>query len=365
MSRVAVLGAAGYVGRHLCRVLTEAGHQVVAVARSNGKFLLADLDVELVHPEAAASVGQVAALVNLAHPGPVFPWLYSRHDREIARLVQQIAASGARVVHASSIAVFGYGLDHAMNAAPVHRRRDYAYIESKINQENLLRRAMMKGSLGRDLQIVRLGNVWGPASPGWTAMLAGRLLFGDPVGVEGIDGYSNVTDVANAASYLAHLAVARPEGSSGFHHLAEFSDTPWSFWIDRMAAFLQVDPVRSRTAPHYAVKPWQEIQALLAAYGPLAMAKGALRTRFLESWMRSVLQHLPQRALDRLERRALAAGTGGSGDDKLGAIWLTLFSAKRYLRCVLDPEWCPPVDRETSWLRVRDWLDVAGYGAPQ
>lgn len=355
MSRIAVLGAAGYVGRHLCRVLVEAGHRVIAVARANAKILLADRDVELVHPAEVALIRGVDALVNLAHPGPVFPWLYARYDREIARLVQRIAADDARVVHASSIAVFGYGLDHAMTTGTVARRRDYAYIESKIDQEHLLCRAFAK----RDLQIVRLGNVWGPASPAWTAALAGRLLFGDPVGVAGIDGYSNVTDVANVASYLAHLACRKSGVSPEFHHLAEFGETPWSFWIERMASFLQVEPVRARSLPDYPIGPWQEMRSLLAAHGPFAIAKGALRTRFLESWMRAVLLRLPQNALDRLERRALSTGTAGTRDDNL----LTIFSAQRYLASRVDPEWRAPVDRETSWLRVRDWLEAAGYGA--
>src|SRR6266700_7956828 len=36
MARIAVAGATGRVGRHVVDVLTEGGHEVVAISRSNG-----------------------------------------------------------------------------------------------------------------------------------------------------------------------------------------------------------------------------------------------------------------------------------------------------------------------------------------
>lgn len=36
MTRIAVAGATGRVGRHVVDVLTEGGHEVVAISRSNG-----------------------------------------------------------------------------------------------------------------------------------------------------------------------------------------------------------------------------------------------------------------------------------------------------------------------------------------
>src|SRR6185503_20239153 len=112
-------------------------------------------------------------------------------NKEIIHTIRRLATDSCRVIHTSTLAVFGYGLERPIVAGPVERRADYVYVEGKIDFECRLR----KWWGHRDLQIVRLGNVWGPASPFWTAALADRIVLGEPVGVAGEDGYCNVTDV--------------------------------------------------------------------------------------------------------------------------------------------------------------------------
>jgi len=237
MARIAVIGAAGYVGQELSRQLKASGHDVVGIARANGSFLLERLGITHETPQRAQAVGRVDTVVNLAYPKSPSGFDYPAGNREILSTIRALAGTEARIVHASSLAVFGYALEHPQNPAPLDMRRDYFYIESKLELERLLLRAFP----GRDLQTVRLGNVWGPASPTWTAALADRLLFGDPVGVAGADGYSNTTDVGNAASYLAHLASRPGHRQAEFHHLAEFAETRWSFWLERIEAALPLD----------------------------------------------------------------------------------------------------------------------------
>jgi len=356
MARIAVIGAAGYVGLALCSTLKEAGHEVLAVARANGAFLLDRLGLAPHSPEQAARLGEVDAVVNLAYPKSLAGFDYPAGNREILTTIRAIARENARVVHASSLAVFGYALEHPQHAGPVVRRRDYFYIEGKIELERLLLGALP----GRELHILRLGNVWGPASPTWTAALADRVLFGEAVGVRGHDGYSNATDVANAASYLAHLALGGQRRGKHFHHLAELGELPWSFWLKRIAGVLGVPVVYADQSPAYPQALWSELSSLGLRHSSFAMARDLLRGRFLTSWAGSALRCLPAALVERLERSAhmASAHAPAAGADPA---FLAVMSAQRRFTSRLDPDWQPPLDAEASWARVLAWMEHAGY----
>ena len=219
MARVAVIGGAGYVGIALCAELRRRGHDVAAVTHPNGRFLLEPTGVRVELWDTPERVGVVDVVINLAYPnrGPVHE--YPIRNREIRDLIQQLAGDSARVIHLSTQAVFGFALEYPVVLGPVRNRRDYLYIEAKLEIENLLARGIV-----RSLDVVRLGNVWGPASPTWTAAVADKLLFGETVGVAGEDGYCNGTDVANVVSYLAFLVEASRRDGARYHHLAELAD---------------------------------------------------------------------------------------------------------------------------------------------
>lgn len=354
--RIAVVGAAGYVGQQVCAELARGGHEVLAFARSNGALLLGHLGVRVLQPGRAAEAGKPDAVINLAYAkGAAFD--ASREDRALARLVLELAGNRSPIVHASSLAVFGYALEHPFLQGPIPARRDYSYVESKIRMENLL----LGAGGARELHVVRLGNVWGPASPTWTAALADRLLFGAPVGVAGLDGYSNITDVANAASYLARLAT-RPAGSGAhFHHLAELGELRWSHWIGRIASELGVEPVYASARSDYPRSLGSELRNLLRAHGPFAIARQALGGRFTASWALGALSLLPRAVIDRLEQRALRAGTQASGDGAADAPFLEIMASQRHFPNRIAVHWAPPVDAVESWARVREWMARAGY----
>ena len=168
MARVVVIGGAGYVGLALCAELRLRGHDVTAVTRPNGRFLLERMGVRVESPDDLERVGPSEAVINLAYPNRGSVYEYPRRNRELLAIVRRLAAGGARVVHTSTQAVFGFAMEYPIVVGPVPKRRDYLYIESKIQLENLLAHACGGGGL----HIVRLGNVWGPASPTWTARLS-------------------------------------------------------------------------------------------------------------------------------------------------------------------------------------------------
>jgi nucleoside-diphosphate-sugar epimerase len=357
MARIAIVGAAGYVGQELCRQMKAAGHDVVGIARANGGFILDRLGVAHELPQQAQRVGNVDAVVNLAYPKSPSGFDYPDANREILATLRTLAGAGARVVHASSLAVFGYTLEIEPVPAPLPVRRDYSYIESKLELERLLPRAFPR----RDLQIVRLGNIWGPGSPTWTAALADRLLFGEAVGISGVDGYSNATDVSNAASYLAHLAVRPGPRRAEFHHLAEFADVRWSFWLKRLASALKVEAVTAPHAPAWLAGFWEELSALQPVRSPLSMARDIMRGRYVASWAGSILRRLPITLLERLERAAHLRSSGAAASGAEDAAFLSILGTQRQFVPRIDPDWSAPCDAEASWRGVEAWLRYAGY----
>ena len=151
MARVAVIGGAGYVGLTLCAEMRLRGHEVTAVTRPNGRFLLERIGVRAESPDDLGRVGPIEAVVNLAYPNRGSIYEYPRRNRELLAIVRRFAAGGARVVHTSTQAVFGFGLEYPVVVRPVPTRRDYLYIESKIELERLLTHACGGGIAHRAL----------------------------------------------------------------------------------------------------------------------------------------------------------------------------------------------------------------------
>lgn len=358
VTRVAVIGGAGYVGRELCAELKRRDHEVVAVARANGKFLLHRVGVRSVLPEEAVVAGPFEVVVNLAYPARVPGYSIPEENRAILELILRLAGRKGRVIHTSTLGVFGFGLDHPIEPAPVRRRRDFPYVESKIEMENTLARAVPGGRL----RIVRLGNVWGPASPTWTAALADRLLWGEPVGVVGGDGYCNATDVANTASYLA-FQVEHPDSAIGvYHHLAELSDTPWSDWVRRIAGAMGIQPVLSLRGGHYSRSLSSELRGAATRHGPLAVAREMNAERFAGSWVRRVVRVTPPRLFQWMRRRSASRRTAWGPDVPRGdVVLLEVVSARKRFANHVDEAWHPPLDVEASWRAVEAWMARAGY----
>jgi nucleoside-diphosphate-sugar epimerase len=350
---VAIVGAAGFVGRRLLRTLEHAGIPALAVVRHapelsiDGSFHTA---LRIDRAEAMRHAPKSAIVVNLAYPASGSPVTYSAQNDEIAATVDRLLAPGGRVIHASTQAVFGLSLERPIHVGPAPSVRDDPYVEAKIETETRFARRF------RTLDIVRLGNVWGPASGSWAVPIVHRLVTGRPVAVRGQTGFSNVTDVDNVASYFVHLLQRERSEGVQFHHLAELSATPWTFFVDGVARELGVEPVAADpdALPESAGLS-DEFQRVLGPLKPRRLYKALASERTAGSWIRTLMRALPAGAFARLRGDALVFAAPAALD-KAERTFLAVMSAAQQFQSQIVPEWTPPISETASLQRAIDWL---------
>jgi nucleoside-diphosphate-sugar epimerase len=353
--KVAVVGAAGFVGRVLLRQLEERGTQVTAIVRGAPE-LSVDGEFHAVGAKAPGGAGdRFDVVVNLAYPTSGPGYEYPEQNLAIARTVEDLVKDGGAVIQVSTLAVFGMALDRPISAGPVTEVRDNAYVESKVAAERLLNEMQVKR--GISLDIVRLGNVWGYASSNWATPLVHKLLTGRPVGVAGTAAHSNATDVANAASYLAFLLERREfEAGVRYHHLAEFSAVSWNRWIGPLAEALRVDPVYADPAALNApTSARSELAEAVSQLMPRQLYRALAVERTSGSWTRTIVRRLPHAASARLKSSGAVAAKQPQYS-RAEETFLAIMAGQREFLSVLRPGWQPPVSQDESLEQVLRWL---------
>lgn len=357
MMRVAIIGAAGYVGMELSKHLRDGDCAVDAITRENGRFLLRNSGFNIVAPEDIGSVGVADVVVNLAYPNSGPLQHYPIRNKEILAQIRAVTGPRTRLIHVSTQAVFGYGFERPPITGPAQSARDYAYVEAKIELENLLLREFESSNI----DIVRLGNIWGPGSPTWTVALVNKVLFGEPVGVEGIDGYCNVTDVGNTASYLSFLIGRKEDSGVRFYHLAEMSAYRWSAWIARIETALGQQSVRLSSLPPGPHTLKQEISEALSPLRPGPLYRRLAEARVSGSSLRTLIRGIGDDRFDMVKRRFAKTLPTGYTPTATEMNFLRIMSADSRFETRVHEDWCPPIDFEESWSRVEAWMSAAGY----
>lgn len=351
---VAVLGAAGFVGKALLRSLEEMGQRVTAVVRgvpemaADGAF----------HRVALASddIGKFDVVINLAYPTSGHVSTHLAATEAIVDRTLRLLKVGGHVIHVSTLAVFGSALERDVHPGAAPYVRDTAYVEAKLAAERLLLGSHKRGEFSLD--IVRLGNVVGPASPAWATGTVQRLITGRPVAVSGAPGWSNSTDVLNAASYLAFLSAnaTRPDDPR-FHHVAEFYDIPWSVIIEPLANELGVD-VQSASPDSIGAPDglWRELGSALSGSAPRSLYRTLSSERVAGSWLRSALRRLPPSAFERLKgptRLGAASTPQAPGEDQP---FLSVMAGYRQFPLTVLDGWSPPISLDESIDATLVWL---------
>jgi nucleoside-diphosphate-sugar epimerase len=352
---VAVVGAAGFVGRELLRQLEQLEISVTAVVRGLPEIAV-DGDFHVVCSQPTALVGDgFDIVINLAYPTSGSLYEQPELNAEIVRTVQELVRDGGRLIQVSSLAVFGLLLDRPVSPKGVPLARDHAYVESKVAAEHLF--VQQQAERGLRLDIVRLGNIWGYASGTWAMPVVHRLLTGRPVGIAGARGPSNTTDVANVAAYLAFLIRhGHHEPCVQYHHLAEFSNVPWGDWVEPIAEEMGVEPVYAdRSVLEAPGRSRQEIAELLAPMAPRNVYKKMSDQRITGSWARTITRQIPVRARPRLKSGALVFAADPE-IDWVENVFLTTMAGCQEFTSVVSPDWRPRVNKDESLDSVLRWL---------
>jgi nucleoside-diphosphate-sugar epimerase len=168
---VAVTGAGGFIGNRVCRALRARGARVVGidvnpatakrVVAAGAEFRAADTTESKTIADAlrdATLVVHTAAIVS--------DWGSMREFERVnvggtKNVLDGAEAAGAsRVVHISSVVVWGYRFTRDVSEDEPYHPCGIPYIDTKIASEQI--------ALSRGAAVIRPGDVYGPGSVPWT-----------------------------------------------------------------------------------------------------------------------------------------------------------------------------------------------------
>jgi len=266
--RVVVTGAGGFIGSAICRELVAEGAAVTGVeidaaaeqrVRGSGaKFALADVTDRAALDRAfvdAELVVHTAAYVRDWGAMEDFVRVNVTGTRNV--LAAAKAAGTDRVIHLSSVVVYGYHHPGEQDESAYHRVYGVPYIDTKSASDAL---ALRGGAV-----VIRPGDVYGPGSVPWTLRplelaKAGRIAV--PGSGDGVMLPVFIDDLVES------VLLGALKGKPGRAYTA-WDGEPISFgdYFDRIAAIAGARPARRLPRP------------LLAALAKGMEAVAALRRR--------------------------------------------------------------------------------------
>lgn len=250
--RVLVLGANGFLGRQLVAALAASGWAVpVAGVRRRRESGVEQIVVDATDAgQVRAAAAEVDAIVNCV----------AGADATIVEGARALFAvpPGVRIVHLSSMAVYGDATGRVAEDAPLGGSGGYA--GAKVAAERL---SEMRGGV----TILRPGCIYGRGSPQWTVRIAELLRarrIGD-LGANG-DGCSNIVHVDDVVAAI--LGVLRAPATDGAVLNLAMPDAPdWNGYFLAFARALGTVPI--------ATIPAWRLKAETAAAIPLKLAERA------------------------------------------------------------------------------------------
>ncbi|WP_179404328.1 NAD-dependent epimerase/dehydratase family protein [Burkholderia guangdongensis] len=262
MTQVVVTGANGFVGRALCRVLLNNGHQVAGLVRRSGacptgvaEWVDAKPDFAGVDACWRAAPGDVECVVHLAARVHVMNEAASEAAQRAfdatnidatLRVARAAHRNGARrFVYVSSIKAVaesdgGRPLDEDTPARP-----EDAYGRSKRDAEQALKQ--FGDETGLDIVIVRPPLVYGPDVRANFLRMMNAVARGMPLPFGAISSRRSLLYVGNLADALLHCATD-PRAAGGCFHVAD-DDPPSVTELLRMIGDALGRPARLLPVP--------------------------------------------------------------------------------------------------------------------
>jgi len=172
MTKVLVTGAAGFLGGHLVDMLVERGDEVRAMVRpvEDASHLRSLPNVEIVYGDmtnvaslknAVTGVERVYNVAAKTGPWGLEATYKAANVWGVADLIQCAMDAGVqRIVHTSSITVYGHHLHGIVTEDHPYRAEDNPYSRTKIEGEKLI--ADLVKNQGAPVVVVRPAWIYGP-----------------------------------------------------------------------------------------------------------------------------------------------------------------------------------------------------------
>jgi nucleoside-diphosphate-sugar epimerase len=356
MNSYAIIGASGFVGQFLVDEFNEAGIKPATISRTSGDFMLMGKNVNNYNiADPALNDIKFDVIINLAYPTGDKLFKVKQNNEEIVDLIEKISTPSSKIIHVSTIAVFGFNLSQPVKNEKVKFRRDWPYVESKIHFENIL----LDRFKNHEVHIVRFGNVWGPKSKAWTVPVMNNVLYNQPTAIRSMDGYSNTTDVNNAANYLFFLSKLERDRNIYFHHLAEFYDVRWSHWLNMFSELFQTNVVYFDSEPFLGQSHslFEDVKNAMSKTSAKEIMTDLYKSRMGGSYLRSLISKLPQSALIKLERKNTVLIPKVKVDS---FTFFTIMSCQVPFENITFKEWTPKINMDQSWNEIEKWInDIA------
>jgi len=321
--KVLVTGATGFVGRHLCPLLMQNGHQVVAATRGDDAaglaagitpFNVGDLTPGTYWREALDGVEAVvhlAARTHVMNETATNPEMaYRRINVEATRrLANEAAVLGVRrLVFMSSIKVNGERTDGAPFSAADTPAPEDAYGRTKRDAEIELTRA----TEGTNTEAVMLRSplVYGAGVKGNFLTLMEAIAAGKTLPLGAIENRRSLIYAGNLASAIG-CALEHPDAAGKTYLVRDGEDISTAELARRIAAALGVKP-RLPTVPAGLLR----LAGRLTGRGPaIARLTGSLLVD--DAPIRAELGWQPPFSLDQgLELTAAWFKSRSAGDDQ-------------------------------------------------
>jgi nucleoside-diphosphate-sugar epimerase len=228
MAELLITGASGFIGGHMVRHLAADPALTVLAGTRDGRRIAGA-------PGRRIDVRNEAGLERaLAGVDAVVHCAVGDRETTVAgtsALLQAAARAGVRrVVHLSSIAVYGQATGRVTEATPLVSAEGGGYAHWKAAAEQACKKAQT------EVVILRPTIVYGPGSRLWVHQLARRILSGrwGTLGAEG-EGICNLVHVADLVG-AARAALFAPDAVGRAFNVNGPEQITWNAWFERLAA---------------------------------------------------------------------------------------------------------------------------------